>query len=210
MKRTHMSLGTLLLLIAALVLYYLVNRQPTEGPPAPPPGNPGEVAYPHLRWGNPSDASSNMGNPQNYLMQKKYYALSYNDAKGTPNWVSWRLVKEDIGGASREGLMFQADDELPAGFKKIVHRDYSGSGFDRGHMCPAADRSSDMESLKATFVMTNVVPQSAANNRKGWERFESHCRDLVNKEKELYIVAGPYGRGGAGETRDDGPSRERG
>ena len=199
MKQTHLTWGTLLLVIGILVLYFLLeNSQPT-GPPTPT-GNQGEVSYPHLRWGNPSGAAADPGNRDNYLMEKKYYALSYNDTKGTPNWVSWRVAQEDLGDASREGLVFQPDDDLPAGFKKVVTQEYSRSGFDRGHMCPAADRGADMESLKATFVMTNVVPQSPANNRKGWEQFEGYCRSLVKQGKELYVVAGPQGEGGAGEN----------
>ena len=196
MKRTHLSWGTSLLLVAALVLYYVLENGRQTGP-SPPPGpsqNPAEVGYPHLRWGNPSGADA--GNRDNYLMEKKYYALSYNNTKGTPNWVSWRLVREDLGDADREGLVFQPDDGLPGGFKRIVTEEYSGSGFDRGHMCPAADRGSDMEALKATFVMTNVVPQSAANNEKGWEKFESYCRSLAEDGKELYVVSGPQGQGG--------------
>ena len=203
MKRTHLGWGTVLLVIALLFLYYLLENGQQNGPaPAPPapPGAPEEASYPHLRWGNPSGATADAGNRDNYLMEKKYYALSYNNSKGTPNWVSWRVVKDDLGNASRESLVFQPDDELPPGFNKVVTGAYSRCGFDRGHMCPAGDRTADMESLKATFVMTNVVPQSAANNRHGWERFESHCRDLVNQGKELYIVAGPYGRGGVGEN----------
>ncbi len=198
MKRTHLSWGTLLLLIAAAVLYYVLENGRQTGPPPPGPSpNPEEATYPHLRWGNPSGATADPGNRDNYLMQKKYYALSYNDTKGTPNWVSWRVVKEDLGDASREGLVFQPDDDLPPGFKRVVTGEYSGSGFDRGHMCPAADRGADMESLKATFVMTNVVPQSAANNRKGWEQFESYCRSLVNQgQGAMYIVGRPPGASG--------------
>ena len=200
MKRTHLSLGTLLLLIAALVLFYLLqNGQQNGPPPTPPPQNPTEAGYPHLRWGNPSGAAADAGNRDNYLMEKKYYALSYNDAKGTPNWVSWRLVQEDLGHADRSGLRFQPDDGLPAGFKRIVHEDYIGSGFDRGHMCPAADRSSDMEALKATFMTDNIVPQSHANNAGAWEQLEIYCRNLTKQGKELYIVAGPNGQGGEGK-----------
>ncbi len=200
MKRTHLSCGTLLLLIAAAVLYYVLENGWQTGPPPPGPSqNPEEAGYPHLRWGNPSGATADVGNRDNFLMEKKYYALSYNNTKGTPNWVSWRVVKEDLGGASREGLVFQPDDDLPPGFKKVVTGEYAGQGFDRGHMCPAGDRTSDMDALKATFVMTNVVPQSPANNRKGWEQFESYCRSEVNKGKELYVVAGPQGQGGVGE-----------
>ena len=200
MKPMHMTWGTLLLIIGLLVLYYLLENNQPPVPNPQPPTEQGVTAYPHLRWGNPSGATADPGNRDNFLMEKKYYALSYNDAKGTPNWVSWRLAKEDLGGASREGLQFQPDDDLPAGFKKVVTQEYSRTGFDRGHMCPAADRGADMESLKATFVMTNVVPQSPANNRKGWEQFEEYCRSLVKQGKELYVVAGPQGQGGVGEN----------
>ena len=135
----------------------------------------------------------------NFLMKKKFFALSYNNAKGTPNWVSWRLVKEDLGHATRN-QMFRADDDLPAGFNKVAPSDYTESGFDRGHMCPYGDRESTEESRLATFIMTNAVPQSPADNRKGWERFESYCRSLVSEQgKELYIVSGPFGQGGVGE-----------
>ncbi len=196
MKRTHVS-WVVLLLIAALVLFYLLENQQQTGPPTPQ--NPTEVGYPHLRWGNPSGATDNAGNRDNYLMEKKYYALSYNDAKGTPNWVSWRLVREDVGDADRSGITFLPDQGLPPGFKRITQKDYAGSGFDRGHMCPAADRSSDMDALKATFMTDNIVPQSHANNAGAWERLESYCRNLAKQDKELYIVAGPNGQGGEGK-----------
>jgi endonuclease G, mitochondrial len=188
-------------LILAVVAVYLYIKYSSSGPPAPP-GDEVDNSYSHLRWGNPSGATPDPGNRDNFLMKKKYYALSYNNTKGTPNWVSWSLVKEDVGKAKRAGLPFLPDEELPSGFKKIDTREYIGSGFDRGHMCPAGDRSSDMEAMKATFVMTNLVPQSAANNRQGWEKFEDYCRSLVKEDdsKELYIVSGPYGEGGTGEN----------
>ena len=64
-------------------------------------------------------------------------------------------------------------------------------------MCPFGDRTSTEEAGKATFVLTNAVPQSPADNRKGWEQFEEYCRKLVSERgKELYIVAGPQGEGG--------------
>ncbi len=204
-SRNNWSLIFLALAVLALKLYY--EYQPS-GPPAPvgPTGDQVDESYAHLRWGNPSHATEDPNNRDNFLMKKQYYALSYNNTKGTPNWVSWRVVKEDLGDANREGLPFLPDDQLPPGFKKVVTRQYAGTGFDRGHMCPAGDRGADMESLKATFVMTNLVPQSPNNNRKGWEQFESYCRSLVKEDenRELYIVSGPHGEGGMGEK---GPKR---
>src|SRR5207248_2997879 len=71
---------------------------------------------------------------------------------------------------------------------------------DRGHMCPAKDRSATQEACDATFHMTNVVPQSPAANQKGWERLESYCRDLTKSGHELHIVCGPHGVGGTGKN----------
>jgi endonuclease G, mitochondrial len=151
----------------------------------------------HLRFGNPSGATDDSSNKDNFLIEKKYYALSYNNALGTPNWASWRLVKEDLGDAPR--FPFLPDSELPAGFKKVVTKDYVHSGFDRGHMCNHSDRASDDDASKSTFVMTNIIPQSSANNQKGWDQLEEYCRSLARKGKELYIVCGPQGKGGEGK-----------
>ena len=63
-------------------------------------------------------------------------------------------------------------------------------------MCPAADRGSDMEALKATFVMTNVVPQSPANNARGGNNWSPTAAVWPTQGKELYVVAGPHGQGG--------------
>jgi hypothetical protein len=59
--------------------------------------------YPHLLLGNPSNAKDDPGDKDNYLVKKEFFALSYNNARGTPNWVSWRLTKDDLGDAPRSG-----------------------------------------------------------------------------------------------------------
>jgi endonuclease G len=154
--------------------------------------------YPHLLMGNPSGATHDPANKNNYLMKKEYYALSYNNSKGTPNWVSWRLVKSDMGEAPRKRI-FDPDMTLPPGFTRITHNDYNGSGFDRGHLCPHNDRASDRAASYATFVMTNIIPQSDRVNQRAWNELEKYCRDLVSRyHKRLYIVAGPEGQGGTG------------
>jgi endonuclease G len=77
---------------------------------------------------------------------------------------------------------------------------YDGSGFDRGHMCPAKDRSATQEDCDATFYMTNIVPQSPATNQTGWERLESYCRALARRGHKLHVVCGPSGVGGVGKN----------
>jgi endonuclease G len=148
--------------------------------------------------GNPSQASENRADHDNYLMKKEYFALSYNNSRGTPNWVSWRLVKDDLGDAPRGE--FHPDPDLPHGFVRITPKDYTGSGFDRGHMCPHSDRASTPKASEATFVMTNIIPQAPAVNQGPWNDLEDYCRHLVAKESHrLYIISGPAGKGGIGK-----------
>src|SRR4051794_9374214 len=153
--------------------------------------------YPHLALGNPSGATADEANADNFLMRKPYYALAFNDTKGTPNWVSWKLQTSDLGPAPR--VEFYPDADLPARFKHVTPHDYSGSGFDRGHMCPRSDRTNTNEASNATFAMTNILPQSPACNQKAWADLEEYCRELVGKKGQvLYIVSGPAGQGGEG------------
>jgi endonuclease G len=84
---------------------------------------------------------------------------------------------------------------------------YDGSSFDRGHMCPAQDRSHARAAMDATFYTTNIVPQSPDSNQRGWERLESYCRDLAKEGHVLYICCGPHGVGGTGKV---GPKDEIG
>lgn len=152
-----------------------------------------------LKMGNPSQAKADVAQKDNYLMEEDYFTLSYNDSKGTPNWVSWRLARNDLGNAPR--FQFHPDEGLPAGCTQITPRDYTGGGFDRGHMCPHSDRSADDDMSEATFSMANMIPQSPYVNQKAWAQLETYCRDLVEyHNKTLYIVDGPAGQGGKGRN----------
>lgn len=142
--------------------------------------------------GNPSNATTNVGQPLNYLMEKPQYALSYNRDNGEPNWVSWHLDSSWLGSAPRQND-FRNDTTLPAGWYQVQATDYSGSGFDRGHMCPSADRTITVSANSATFLMTNMIPQLPANNQIVWANLESYCRTLVSQGNELYIISGGQG-----------------
>ena len=147
--------------------------------------------------GNPSNATEDSDNSDNYLMEKPYFALAYNNSAGEPRWVSWRLCAADLGNAPRK-QDFDPDQTLPAGFNVILSHDYSETGFDRGHMCDHSDRAATIQSSFATFVMTNIVPQAPNNNRKCWAQLEDYCRELARSGDRLYITSGPAGRGGVG------------
>ena len=145
-----------------------------------------------LIFGNPSNATGSVANENNYLMQKPQYSLSYNRSTATPNWVAWRLDSTWVGTAPRQDD-YRPDPALPAGWYQVQDNDYSGSGYDRGHMCPSGDRTRSIPDNSATFLMTNFVPQLAANNQGPWEEFESYCRTLASQGNEIYIITGPNG-----------------
>ncbi|MEQ1607282.1 MAG: DNA/RNA non-specific endonuclease [Pyrinomonadaceae bacterium] len=144
-----------------------------------------------ITFGNPSNATPETANENNYLMHKPQYSLAYNRSKATANWVAWRIDSSWIGGANRQDD-FRPDPALPAGWYQVADNDYSGSGFDRGHMCPSGDRTRSVPDNSATFLMTNMVPQLGANNQGPWNDFENYLRSLLSTN-EVYIISGPQG-----------------
>jgi endonuclease G, mitochondrial len=153
----------------------------------------------NLLMGNPSQATTSPGNAENYLIVRPQYALSYSKTKGIPNWVSWELNASWLGDAHRVGK-FAPDEELPTGWERIRPSDYTGSGFDRGHMTNSEDRSRSPEDNIQTFLMTNIIPQAPDNNQGVWVQLENYCRELARSGKELFIISGGHGQGGIGKN----------
>ncbi len=154
----------------------------------------------HLVMGNPSNAATDVNMPLNYLLDKAQYAVSYNRDRGTPNWVSWHLdTSWTTGGGTRQDD-FREDPSLPVDFYHVQGTDYSGSGFDRGHHCPSADRLRSNADNSVTFFMTNMMAQAPDNNQGPWEVLESYSRSLLSAGNELYIIAGGVGQGGTGSN----------
>jgi len=186
-------------LVLALLVVWPIACQDAQ-PRRPGAGNDEqgqpEHANPNIRFGMPAPASADPKNREAFLIERPQYVLSYNDRTRGPNWVSWRLEKSNIGKAKRGA--FQADPLLPPGFHKVTAHTEDGSGFDRGHQCPAQDRSSSQEDMDATFYTTNIVPQAPHCNQHGWERLEAYCRELTHDGHVLWIACGPAGVGGEG------------
>nr|WP_246276820.1 DNA/RNA non-specific endonuclease [Microcoleus asticus] len=155
----------------------------------------------NLLLGNPSNAAPSAASTDNYLMVKQQYVMSYNNKTHIANWVSWQLNRSWIGAADRQDN-FRPDDSLPDAWYKVRPNDYAGSGYDRGHIAPSADRTRNEPDNSSTFLMTNMMPQVPELNRGVWGDLEEYSRELVQQGKELYIVAGPVGKQGAiGKTQ---------
>ncbi|PSB39712.1 hypothetical protein C7B69_01790, partial [filamentous cyanobacterium Phorm 46] len=165
----------------------------------------------HLNFGNPTEARylatlpSNNPFSENLLIEKPQYAVSYNEETKTPNWVSWQLNQSWLGTVPRHSG-FLIDSTLPTGWTQIQDQNYTNSGYDRGHMIPSNNRTRNRKDNIATFLMTNVLPQAADNNRfftpfptsqaerrSAWYNFENFTRDLAYNGQEMYVIAGGYG-----------------
>ena len=161
----------------------------------------------HLTMGDPGCgtafgcAAASTSQPDNYLMEKPTYSLSYNRDKGTPNWVSWHLDNSWYGTLARVDT-FRPDPKVDPSWYRVQAFDYSGSGFDRGHMTPNADRDNQnrIPINQETYLMTNMVPQSPDNNQGPWAALEGYLRTQTDGGNEIYIVSGPNGVGGVGSA----------
>ncbi len=153
----------------------------------------------NIMLGNPSNASTDIINENNYLISLPQMTLSYNRSRGIPNWVSWHLSEDWLGNATRQDN-FRPYEELPEGWYRVQPGDYefAVNGFDRGHVCPSGDRTLTDVDNGATFFMVNIFPQAPINNQDLWVKLEDYCRKLVDEGNELYIISGNYGEGGTG------------
>lgn len=187
----------LLFLICSVLIFGACERLQgdagNEAAPQPDPQARPETslsASERLAFGNPSGA--NINDPDNYLIVDESSVISYNDSRGTPNWVAWNTTRDDLGPAIPRPD-FQPDPRLPRTFRAITTFDYSGSGFDRGHLLPSADRFADAKLNEKTFYLTNIVPQTPALNRYPWERLESYARTQARRGMVVHQISGVYG-----------------
>jgi endonuclease G len=172
------------LFVALVLLRGCAARQASMKAPAP--GGTGSSS-PHVALGIPVDRDPS----DDLIVDERDFVLSFNTRRLDPNWVAWQLDARYLGHARRKDD-FRPDESLPFGATRVTPHDYLHSGYDRGHLCPSADRNATEEMNSLTFLMTNMVPQVHELNAGPWEKLEEHERALAAKPgAELYIAAGP-------------------
>ena len=143
------------------------------------------------------------------LISRKQYVLSYNHSNRVLNWAAWKLELKNLGNVKRgrflpDQILNTYLQEQNIG-KSVVTTDYTNSCFNRGHTVPSADRNATNDDNNATFLMSNITPQTAFLNQVAWGHLEYYERALAQQGKTLYIYAGPiYERqmGGIGSQAD--------
>lgn len=123
------------------------------------------------------------------ILKKKAYIVSYNKDTKIPNWVAWYLTDNHSDGSIRRSNVFYEDEDVAE--PRATNDDYRGSGWSRGHMCPAGDNKWDVEAMNQSFSLINVCPQNASLNSGLWNSFEIDCRNWAKRFKDIYIICGP-------------------
>lgn len=114
----------------------------------------------------------------------------YNVALKCPDHVCWTLHADDIGKAKRQAWWKFLSD-LPDSLVYVRHSDFTHSGFQRGHMCPAADRSRTSELMRGTFRLSNVAPQVPSLNTGAWKASEEFCRRMAIRYDSVSVIVYP-------------------
>ena len=132
-------------------------------------------------------------NKQGQIIQRTGYTLSYDAKNKTPKWVAWELTREETQGNEERTNDFQPDPEVIGA--KVVTYDYSGSGYDRGHMAPAGDMKWSKKAMQESFYMSNICPQDHNLNTEDWNDLEMKSREWARRYGKVHIVCGPIYKG---------------
>ena len=124
------------------------------------------------------------------IIHRQDYSLAYDARTKNAAWVYTKFTgersKENL---KRKDCDFREDPLIPKHLR-ATNRDYKESGFDRGHLSPAADASSQ-ESLQETFYLSNIAPQDPQFNRGYWKKLEHYLRELTENYETLHVFVGP-------------------
>ncbi|MCC6459037.1 MAG: DNA/RNA non-specific endonuclease [Saprospiraceae bacterium] len=147
---------------------------------------------PQVPVSGPSTVSDNLlpHSTTGELVRHSYYTLSYAEEHEQAEWVVYELTRDRLNENWVErATSFRPDPGVRT--ESATPRDYSGSGYDRGHLCPAADMAFDTLAMSESFFMSNMSPQVKAFNGGIWRELEECTRDWARKFNHLYVVTGP-------------------
>ena len=123
------------------------------------------------------------------ILSYKGFTVSYNNNTRLPNWVAYELTATEVAGDLPRKDKFRPDPA--ANGPQANKEDYRNSGWDRGHMAPAADMKWDAEAMGESCYFTNICPQNPQLNGGDWKELEEKCRKWAEKHGRLYIACGP-------------------
>ena len=141
----------------------------------------------HVTWGAPQIAKEG----DNQYICRLQYAVNYSYRTKVAHFVVERVEKAELVKETHRKDDFREDKDVPEKYRATLE-DYAKSGYDRGHIAPAADFSFSKEAMSESFFLTNMMPQDPGNNRGIWKLTESYVRQWAEKYGEVYVISGPY------------------
>lgn len=140
--------------------------------------------YDNLEFGAPE------GKDVDCIFEREGYAFGYSEIHEQPLWVIYKLTADELNG-KRVARTDDFREDPRVRTRSASPEDYKGSGYDRGHLAPAADMAWDEDAMSDSFYMSNMSPQRPECNRGIWVDLESQVRDFARWEKEIFVVTGP-------------------
>lgn len=187
-----------LVLVCSLIACQKVQINTLPAPSSAKQASESVMGVDHVLLGMPTVQPTDYTFQDTLLLTKNGFVIAYSRTLEHPHWVGWHVQKSNLGAVDRQND-FRTDNTLPDGWYRVKPTDYGAiDGFDRGHLCPSADRSDTEANNSETFLMTNIMPQAPVLNRGIWKALEDYCRMLVESGNEIYVMAGGYGYGAAG------------
>jgi len=122
------------------------------------------------------------------IVQHTYFTLSYVEAHEQAEWVAYPLLKEHLSKNEFKRPDFVEDRSVAT--KSAHWRSYKGSGYDRGHLCPAGDRRFSFDAYHETFLTSNISPQNNDFNGGIWNKLEQKTRNWAKTKDGVFIVTG--------------------
>lgn len=168
----------ILILIPVLYGLYLYSQQTISRTAQPTIEQYDDLEIPLLRT-----------DQEQQLIRHTGYTVSYNQSWRIPNWVAYELTREETKGTEKRGNRFIADP-LTEGYT-ASNTDYARSGYDKGHMAPAADMKWSSKVMKESFYFSNICPQHPELNRRRWKDLEEKTRDWAIADSAIVIICGP-------------------
>ncbi|KAL4428150.1 hypothetical protein ABPG75_002239 [Micractinium tetrahymenae] len=168
----------------AATFFYLRQQQQRVAVAPAAGGFAAAASHPALKWGMPVG---------DRLRLFSDYVASFDTRLRNPRWVLEHINRERLAGrdGNRQNSEFVEDSGIERRFRSKLE-DYKGSGYDRGHMAPAANHKASQQAMDDTFSLTNMSPQVGAGfNRDYWARFERFVQDLCKRCDDVYIITGP-------------------
>ncbi|MBC7774667.1 MAG: DNA/RNA non-specific endonuclease [Phycisphaerae bacterium] len=124
------------------------------------------------------------------VVRHTWYTLGYSEDHEQAEWVAYELTRDHLNeNWAERPNSFRPDPEVDT--ESATPRDYNSSGYDKGHLCPAADMAFDAAAIDETFFMSNMSPQVPAFNMGIWRELEELTRDWARRFNHLYVVTGP-------------------